>query len=193
MKKIGLTGSIGMGKTTVSAIFKKYGIPVYSADEAVHALYKNPSVVALIEKAFPYSIKEGMVDRQVLTRYFVDNPNNIDRLNKIIHPLVRNCEDEFLELARMRGEKMVVLDVPLLFETKSHERMDVVIVVSAPFAVQKERVLARPFMNEDKFKIILSQQMDDEEKRKRADFVVDTAGDLGYTEKQVKEWLRDNL
>src|SRR4051812_35113637 len=142
---LGLTGSIGMGKTTTARLFAEEGVPVHDSDAAVHKLYEGEAVPA-IEAAFPGSTANGMVDRQKLGRMVVNDAAALKRLEAIVHPLVRQSETRFLEHARQRGEKIVVLDIPLLFETGGEKRVDAVVVVSAPHGVQRQRVLQRPAM-----------------------------------------------
>ena len=172
---IGLTGSIGMGKSTAAARLRDHGIAVFDADAAVHELYAGPSS-RLIEAAFPGTTKDGVVDRAELSRQVMADPAALTRLEGIVHPFVRQAERAFLMREAARGAAMAVLEVPLLLETGGDRLVDVVIVVSAGQAAQRARVMARPGMTSDKLEHLLSRQMPDAEKRRRADFVVDTSG-----------------
>ncbi len=185
MKIIGLTGSIAMGKSTVADFFKQAGISVFNADEAVHKLYESEPTLSLIAHTFPTVIENGKVNRLKLSEILMNNNEQLQTLEKIVHPLVKKKEKEFIDTARQKGEKLVVLDIPLLFETKSEKRVNSVIVVSAPRAIQKRRVMIRPNMNEKKFALINARQMSDEKKRERADFIIDTGKDLENTRQQV--------
>jgi dephospho-CoA kinase len=186
---LGLTGSIGMGKTTTARLFAEAGVSVHDADAAVHALYEGEAVAA-IEQAFPGTTANGKVDRVALGARVVNDPAALKRLEAIVHPLVRRSEARFLEDARARGDKVVVLDIPLLYETGGESRVDAVVVVSAPAEVQRRRVLERPGMTEEKLAGLLAQQLPDEEKRKRADFVVDSSKGIEPARRQVREILR---
>lgn len=170
---IGLTGSIGMGKSTAAERFRSHGIAVFSADTAVHELYAGPSS-ALIEAAFPGTVKDGVVDRSILSQRVLSEPDGLARLEAIVHPFVRQSESKFLAGEAARGAQMAVLEIPLLLETGADDLVDVVVVVSAGAEAQRRRVLARPGMTEDKLARLLARQMPDAEKRRRADFVVDT-------------------
>jgi dephospho-CoA kinase len=184
---VGLTGSIGMGKTETAKMFARLGIPVYDADAAVHRLYEpGGAAVAEIAKEFPESIKDGRVDRAELTLRIAADKSALKRIEQIVHPLVGREQRAFLEDARAKGAKIVVLDIPLLFEGGGHERVDAIVVVSAPSHVQRERVLARPGMTEDKLDHILSRQTPDAEKRAKAHFVVETDKGLEHAFEQVK-------
>ena len=170
---IGLTGSIGMGKSETAKMFAREGVPVYDADAAVHRLMaKGGEAVAPVEAAFPGVVEDGAVNRPELGKRVFDKPDELKRLEKIIHPLVGRAQRRFLEQAQRRGEKMVVLDIPLLFETGGDKYVDVSVVVSAPAFLQRQRVLARPGMTGERLNHILAQQMPDAQKRKRADFIV---------------------
>lgn len=170
---LGLTGSIGMGKSTTAAMFREAGMLVHDSDEAVHRLYRG-AAVPLIEADFPGTTAGGVVDRELLAKQVLGNPAALKRLEAIVHPLVRADAAAFLERHRSAGAPVVVLDIPLLFETDSRERVDKVVVVTAPAAVQRQRVLARPGMTEEKLAAILLRQVPDAEKRQMADFVIDT-------------------
>lgn len=170
---LGLTGSIGMGKSTTAAMFREAGVPVHDSDEAVHRLYAGLAA-PLIEEAFPGTVVGGVVDRNRLAARVIDDKPALKRLEAIIHPLVRADAAAFLVRHREAGVPVVVLDIPLLFETQGRERVDKVVVVTAPAEVQRARVLARPGMTEEKFAAILRLQVPDAEKRRLADFVIDT-------------------
>jgi dephospho-CoA kinase len=184
---IGLTGSIGMGKSETAKMFAKLGIPVSDSDANVHALYEpGGAAVPEIEKAFPETVKDGRVDRAALSAALAADQSGFKKLESIVHPLVAKTQLDFLEKAEHDDADMVVLDVPLLFETGGHARMDAVVVVSAPSHIQRERVLARAGMTPDKLDQILSRQMPDEEKRAKAHFVVVTERGLDHAFEQVK-------
>jgi dephospho-CoA kinase len=185
---IGLTGSLGMGKTTAARFFAEEGVPVHDADAVVHRLYAGEAVPA-IEAAFPGAIQDGKVDRNRLAALVLDNPAALKKLEAIVHPLVLAAERRVLAEAQARGEKVAVLDIPLLFETGGDQRVDAVVVVSAPAELQQSRVLRRPGMTIEKLEAILGRQMPDAEKRRRADFVVDSSGDLDATRAQVRAIL----
>jgi dephospho-CoA kinase len=185
---LGLTGSLGMGKSTTTKFFAEQGVPVHDADAAVHRLYETEAV-PLIETAFPGTTADGKVDRDKLARQVLNDTAAIEKLEGIVHPLVRSSEKRFLAEAKRRGAAVAVLDIPLLFETGGEKRCDAVVVVSAPAAVQRARVLARPGMTEQKFAAILAKQMPDTEKRTRADFVVDTSEGFDAARAQVRDIL----
>jgi dephospho-CoA kinase len=186
---LGLTGSLGMGKSTTAGFFAEAGVPVHDADAVVHRLYEGEAVAA-IEAAFPGTTASGKVDRVKLATQVLDDPEALRRLETIVHPLVRAAETRFLADAQARGAPIVVLDIPLLFETASQQRVDATVVASAPGEVQRQRVLARPGMTADKLDVLLARQMPDSEKRRQADFVVDTSSGLDAARAQVKEILR---
>ena len=183
---IGLTGSIGMGKSTTSEMFKALGIPVNSADEVVHQLYSGDAA-PLIEAAFPGTAQDGVVDRKLLSQQLMAAPEGFARLEAIIHPLVRAREKAFLSQARSENQPMVVLDIPLLFETGGVDRVDVVVVVTCAPEIQRERVLARPGMTLEKFEAILARQTPDSQKRARADYLIDTGSGLEPASHQVAD------
>lgn len=186
MKIVGLTGSIGMGKSTTAAMFRDAGIPVYDADAAVHDLYdQGGAAVGPVGEAFPGVVKDGRVDREALRQQVLGNPEALKRLNAIVHPLVGQDRVQFFKAAEAAGADMVVLDIPLLFETGGHANVDAVVVVSAPPEMQRERVLARPGMTPERLDAILAQQTPDAEKRARAHFVVDTGQGLEHARAQV--------
>jgi dephospho-CoA kinase len=185
---IGLTGSIGMGKSTTAAMFREAGVPVYDADAAVHDLYDaGGAAVGPVGEAFPGVVKDGKVDREALRQAVLGDPEALKRLNAVVHPLVGRDRIGFFQKAEADGADMVVLDIPLLFETGGHANVDAVVVVSAPAEMQRERVLARPGMTPDRLNAILAQQMADAEKRARAHFVVDTSRGLEPAREQVTE------
>ena len=186
MIRAGLTGSIGMGKSTTAQMFRDEGIAVYDADAIVHELYSGEAT-PLIEAAFPNTTKDGTVDRTKLSEYVIGKPENMKKLEAIIHPLVHKREQEFLKETKERGDKLVVLDIPLLFETGGIGRVDKIIVVTAPAEVQRERVLARDGMTVEKFEAILTRQVPDSEKREKADFVIDTSLGLEAAKERVKD------
>ncbi len=185
---LGLTGSLGMGKSTTARFFAEEGVPVHDADAVVHRLYEGEAVAA-IEAAFPGTTGAGKVDRNKLAARVLGDAAALQRLEAIVHPLVHDAERRLLAEAQARGEKVAVLDIPLLFETGGDRRMDAVVVVSAPPQVQRARVLARPGMTIEKVESILAKQMPDAEKRRRADFVVDTSQGFDATRAQVRAIL----
>ena len=183
---IGLTGSIGMGKSTTAEMFKSLGVPVISADEIVHDLYRGEAA-PLIDRAFPGTAPDGVVDRKILSERLMQTPQDFARLEAIIHPLVRACEQAFVDAARSRGEPLVLVDIPLLFETGATDRVDKVVVVTCAPDIQRQRVLARPGMTAEKFEAILKRQTPDAEKRARADYVIDTGAGLDPARQQVAD------
>ena len=184
---IGLTGSIAMGKTTTARLFAEEGVPVHDADAAVHKLYEGEAA-GLIEAEFPGSTKGGRVDRAALGKQVVGDPPALRRLEAIVHPLVRNAEKKFLRDAEFAGAKVVVLDIPLLFETGGESRVDATVVVSAPAEMQRARVLERG-VSLEQLEALLTRQMPDAEKRRRADFVVDSAHGIEHARTQVRQIL----
>jgi dephospho-CoA kinase len=186
MLLIGLTGSIGMGKSETAKMFARHGVPVCDSDALVHALYDTGGgAVEPVGTAFPGVVVDGRVDRERLSREVVGRPEAMKKLEAIVHPLVAKAQQALLERADASGAAMVVLDIPLLFETGGRARVDVVVVVSAPVDMQRQRVLARPGMTAEKLDAILRKQTPDAEKRARADFVVDTSKGLAHAEAQV--------
>jgi dephospho-CoA kinase len=184
---LGLTGSIRMGKSTTAQMFADEGVPVYDSDAAVHALYaKGGAAVAPIAEAFPAAVKEGAVDRDVLSQLVVHDADAMQKLEGIVHPLVREAQRRFLDAQRKAGAEIVVLDIPLLFEGGGERYLDAVAVVTAPGDVQRARVLTRPGMSEEKFARILARQMSDEEKQRRADFVINTGFGMEEARAQVR-------
>lgn len=183
---LGLTGSIGMGKSTTAQMFLEEGIPVYSADDTVHRLYSGKAA-PLIEQAFPGTTRDGEVDRAKLSAAVMGRPEALQRLEKIVHPLVRTEEIKFRQDAENSGAKLILLDIPLLFETGAEKRVDKVLVVTAPEEVQRERVLARDGMTAGKLDAILARQVPDAEKRARADFIIDTSLGLAAAREYVQK------
>jgi dephospho-CoA kinase len=186
---IGLTGSIGMGKSTTARFFAEAGAPVYDADAVVHRLYAGEAV-PLVEAAFPGVSTAAGIDRGALAKRVLDDPAALKRLEGIIHPLVRREEMRFLADAERAGAPVVVLDIPLLFETGGERRVDAVVVVTAPPDVQRVRAFSRPGMTEEKFQALQAKQVPDAEKRRRADFVVDTSLGFDFARQQVHGILR---
>ncbi len=189
MIRIGLTGSIGMGKSTTAKMFAAEGVPVHDADATVHALYSGRAA-PLIEAAFPGTVSDGKVDRTLLSQHVLGKPEAMKKLEAIVHPLVREEEQLFLQRARADHRRIVMLDIPLLFETGGEARVDVVVVVTADAEVQRDRVLARPGMSEDRFEAILAKQMPDAEKRRHAHFLVDTGRGMEAAKRQVRAILK---
>jgi len=188
---LGLTGSIGMGKSETARMFRELGVPVYDADQAVHDLYdRGGAGVAPIEAAFPGTVVDGAVDREKLSKRVLNDEAVFRKLEEIIHPLVGEDQRKFMERVAAAAAPLVVLDIPLLFEGGGNRRCDAVAVVSAPADVQRERVLARPGMSEEKLKGILARQTPDAEKRERADYVIDTSRGLEDAARQVAEIVR---
>jgi dephospho-CoA kinase len=196
VRVIGLTGSIGMGKSTTAAMFRELGAPVHDADAAVHELYDvGGAAVAPVGAAFPGVVRDGRIDRQALSARVLDDPQALARLNAIVHPLVGAHRDRFLAEAERRGAELVVYDIPLLFETGGHESVDAIVVVTAPAETQRARVLARPGMTPERLDAILARQLPDAEKRARADYVIETGRGLDAARAQVAkviEALRDS-
>lgn len=186
---LGLTGSIGMGKSTTSKLFAEAGAAVYDADAAVHALYAGKAVEP-VGNAFPGTIKDGRVDREALGKVVLHDKTKMMFLESLIHPLVQEVETEFLEQAKTERRKVAVLDVPLLFEVGKQHSVDAVVVVSAPDDVQRKRVLERPGMTEAKFEAIYAKQLNDAEKRKRAHFIVDTGRGIEPARRAVEAIMR---
>jgi dephospho-CoA kinase len=187
---LGLTGSIGMGKSTTAKLFAEAGVPVYDADAAVHALYEGEAAPA-IEAAFPGTTANGKVDRNQLSARVVHDPVAMKRLEDIVHPMVGAARQEFLQSAERTGAAVAVIDVPLLFETGGEKRVDAVVVVTTTPEIQRERILARPNMTDEKLDAILARQMPDAEKRKRADFLVDTSHGLEPVRVRIRDILTE--
>lgn len=187
---VGLTGSIGMGKTTTATLFADEGVPVNDADQVVHDLYRSDAVEP-IRAMFPDVIVDGVVNRKKLSENLAKNPAKFADLEAVVHPLVRAREKAFLDEQRALGKKVVVLDIPLLFETGADRRVDKIVVVSCEPDVQRQRVLSRPGMTPEKFELILSRQTPDAEKRARADYVIDTGHGIDMARSQVKTLLKE--
>ena len=190
MKILGLTGSIGMGKSTTAKLFAEAGVPVYDADATVHTVYQGEAVPA-IEAAFPGTTADGKVDRARLSAKVVHDPAAIQRLEQIVHPMLRSYHQKFLEEAAQAGAPVVVMDVPLLFETGGEKRVDAVVVVTTAPEVQRERILARGTMTAETLDAILARQTPDAEKRRRADFVVDTSHGLDPVRDRIRDILAE--
>lgn len=186
---IGLTGSIGMGKSTAAAYLDGQGIPVFDADAAVHDLYSGP-LADDIEAAFPGTRKDGAVDRAALSQALLAEPHRFSELESLVHPAVREAEQSFLLACLAQGYDKAVLEIPLLFESGANDLVDVVIVVSAGVDIQRERVLKRSNMSPEKLQSLLKRQLPDGEKRQRADFVVDTSGTIEESRAQIADILK---
>jgi dephospho-CoA kinase len=185
---LGLTGSIGMGKSTTAKMFADEGVPVHDADAVVHRLYDGEAA-AVIEAAFPGTTANGKVDRNKLAAHLVAHPADFKKLEALVHPRVRAAEHAFLAEAERRGTAVVVLDIPLLYETAAEARCDAVVVVSAPGDIQRERVLERGGMTDERFEAIVARQIPDAVKRERADFIVDSSKGFEHARTQVREIL----
>ena len=185
---VGLTGSIAMGKSTTADIFRQENIPVHDADAVVHALYTGKAA-ALVERQFPGSTRDGAVDRSALGKFVIGNPKAMKQLEAIIHPLVAKEREKFLKNAEKQGAAITVLDIPLLFETGADQICDYIVVVTTSAKMQKQRALSRPGMSVVKFEKILASQMSNSEKKKRADFIVDTSFGVDKASEQVKALL----
>jgi len=190
MLVLGLTGSIGMGKSTTAKLFSEAGVPVYDADATVHRIYEGEAAPA-IEAAFPGTTVNGKVDREKLSASVVHDAAAMKRLEQIVHPMLREHHQAFLDEAERSGAPVAVVDVPLLFETGGEKRVDAVVVVSTSPEIQRERILARDNMTTEKLDAILARQLPDAEKRKRADFVVDTSHGLEPVRMRIKEILAE--
>lgn len=188
---VGLTGSIGMGKSTAATYLRGRGVPVFDADAEVHRLYAGGKVVEKIERAFPGTTTQTGVDRARLSAALIAHPARLRELEAIVHPLVREAERSFLRAEARRGTPIAVLEIPLLFEANGDKLVDTVIVLSAPEAVQRERILRRPGMTAEKLDSLLARQMPDAEKRARADFVVDTSGGTEQSEAHLDKILSE--
>ena len=187
---LGLTGSIGMGKSTTAKLFIEAGVPVYDADAAVHKVYEGEAAPA-IEAAFPGTTVDGKVDRARLSARVVHDQAAIKQLEQIVHPMLGASRQKFLEEAERSGAPVVVMDIPLLFETGGEKRVDAVVVVSTDAATQRERILARGTMTNEVLDGILARQLPDAEKRKRADFVVDTSHGLDPVRTAIRDILAE--
>jgi dephospho-CoA kinase len=190
MRILGLTGSIGMGKSTTAKLFAEAGVPVYDADAAVHKIYEGEAAPA-IEAAFPGTTVDGRVDRAKLSAKVVHDPAAIKQLEQIVHPMLGASRKKFLDEAERSGAAVVVMDIPLLFETGGEKRVDAVVVVSTDPATQRERILARGTMTNEALDAILARQLPDAEKRKRADFVVDTSHGLDPVRTAIRDILAE--
>jgi dephospho-CoA kinase len=190
MRILGLTGSIGMGKSTTAKLFTEAGVPVYDADAAVHKIYEGEAAPA-IEAAFPGTTVDGKVDRAKLSAKVVHDPAAIKQLEQIVHPMLGASRKRFLDEAERSGAPVVVMDIPLLFETGGEKRVDAVVVVSTDAASQRERILARGTMTNEALDAILARQLPDAEKRKRADFVVDTSHGLDPVRTAISDILAE--
>ena len=186
---IGLTGSIGMGKTTTAGFFAEEGVPVHDADATVHRLYEGVAAPG-IEAAFPGTTAGGKVDRAKLAARVLNDPAALKQLEAIVHPMVREAEIRFLAEAERNGAPVAVLDIPLLFETRGDERVDAIVTVTAPAEIQRARLLARPGLTEEKLEGLVSNQLPDAEKRRRADFILDSSQGFEAARAQVKDILR---
>ena len=186
---LGLTGSIGMGKSTTAKLFAEAGVPVYDADATVHRLYEGEAV-PFIEAAFPGTTVDGKVDRMRLSARVVHDPAAIKQLEQVVHPMLGASRQKFLEEAEQSGAPVAVVDVPLLYETGGEKRVDAVVVVTTSPEIQRERILARDNMTGEKLDAILTRQLPDAEKRKRADFVVDTSHGLDPVRAQIRDILK---
>jgi dephospho-CoA kinase len=187
---LGLTGSIGMGKSTTAKLFAEAGVPVYDADATVHKLYEGEAAAA-IEAAFPGTTADGKVDRERLSAQVIHDPAAIKRLEQIVHPMLGASRQKFLEDAERSGAAVAVVDVPLLFETGGEERVDAVVVVTTTPEIQRQRILARDNMSGEKLDAILARQLPDAEKRRRADFVVDTSNGLDPVRARIRDILTE--
>ncbi len=190
MRVLGLTGSMGMGKSTTAKLFAEEGVPVYDADATVHLIYENEAAPA-IEAAFPGTTDNGRVDRQKLSARVVHDAAAMKRLEAIVHPMLKAHHQKFLDEAERAGAPVAVVDVPLLFETGGDARVDAVVVVTTAEDIQRERILARAAMTPDKLDAILARQMPDAEKRRRADFIVDTSHGLEPVRARIRDILRE--
>jgi dephospho-CoA kinase len=184
-----LTGSLGMGKSRTAQFFAELGVPVHDSDAVVHALYEGEAV-PIIEHAFPGATADGKVDRAELAKKVLGDDTALARLEAIVHPLVAAARDKFLADAQARGAPVVVLDIPLLFETAGQAGCDAVVVVSAPAEIQRRRAFERPGMTEEKFTALLAKQTPDAEKRRRADFIVDSSQSFDHARAQVRDILQ---
>ena len=190
---VGLTGSIAMGKSTVADIFRRKKIPVFDADQIVHALYSDGTAATALQPHFPEAISDKNVNRKKLSASLAARPTLIKTLEDIVHPMVQNKRQDFLDQARLDKHKLVVLDIPLLLEKPSKANIDIVLVVSSLPDLQRERALARPNMTAEKFDFILSRQMPDHEKRARANYVIENNGTISDLEIEVEKFLSQTL
>jgi dephospho-CoA kinase len=188
MLTIGLTGSIATGKSTAATYLAECGLPVFSADETVHELYQGEAV-PLVAAAFPEVVAEGRIDRAALSKRLMQTPDDLPKLEAIVHPLVRAKRQAFLQTHREEGTPMVVLDIPLLFETQMQDDVDVILLVSVDAQEQRRRALKRPGMTEEKLALILAHQIPDAQKREKSDFIIDTGGPFEETHRQLDRFL----
>ncbi len=189
MKLLGLTGSIAMGKTTTASMFRHAGVPVHDSDKTVRRLYSLEAVIA-IGKIFPTVIQEGHVDRHMLANILLKDQSALDKVERIIHPMVEQDRARFMDTCRRTGAKIAVIDIPLLFETRFDSDVDAILTVTAPYAVQRERVLARPGMTEEKLALLLSRQRPDAAKRTSSHYVIDTSYGFNWVNAEVIYLLR---
>lgn len=188
MIKVGLTGSIGMGKSTVADMFKNFGCPVFDADKAVHGLYeKGGAGIDIIKSFYPAAVVNSAVDREILRSFIAENPDKIRELETLIHPLVKKLRDDFLKTNQ--NKELLVFDIPLLFETGLNKNMDITVVVSAPYHVQHKRVMSREGMTEKIFSGLLAKQISNDEKKTMADIIIKTDESLNITKSKVKEFI----
>ncbi len=187
---LGLTGSIGMGKSTTADFFKALNIPVFDADATVHNLYET-ELVEPIAKIFPKAVLDHKIDRNLLAKEVLDNPDAMNQLENIVHPVIRSYQEIFIKNERAKKTPLVVLDLPLLFEKKLEQTVDKILLVTAPFEIQRERVLSRKNMNKEKFQKILNRQIPDSEKRKKADFIIETHKGLNHAKDQVSSIVKN--
>ena len=188
MIKVGLTGSIGMGKSTVADMFKSFGYPVFDADKAVHDLYESGGAgINIIKSFYPAAVVNSAVNRDKLRSYIIENPDKIRELEGLIHPLVKKLRDDFLKINQ--NKELIVFDIPLLFETGLNKTMDITVVVSAPYHVQHKRVMSREGMTERIFSELLAKQISDDEKKTMADIVIKTDESLNMTKIKVKDLI----
>lgn len=189
MKLLGLTGSIGMGKTTTARMFRHAGVAVHDADKIVRRLYSREAVIP-IGKIFPTVIQKGYVDRQMLANILLKDQSALAKVERIIHPMVEQDRARFMDTCRHTGAKLVVIDIPLLFETRFDSAVDAILTVTAPYSVQRERVLARPGMTEEKLSVMLSRQRPDAAKRTSSHYVIDTSLGFDWVKAEVRSLLR---
>lgn len=189
MKLLGLTGSIGMGKTTTARMFRHAGVAVHDADKIVRRLYSREAVIP-IGKIFPTVIQKGYVDRQMLANILLKDQSALAKVERIIHPMVEQDRARFMDTCRRTGAKLVVIDIPLLFETRFDSAVDAILTVTAPYSVQRERVLARPGMTEEKLSVMLSRQRPDAAKRTSSHYVIDTSLGFNWVKAEVRYLLR---
>ena len=189
---IGLTGSIAMGKTETAKMFRSLGIPVFDSDAEVHRIYSGDSeVVGRIAAMAPGAVKNGHIDRKELSKYLLDHQDALATLQAIVHPVVKRSQADFIERCKADKQDILVIDIPLLFETGRESDFDVIVVVSAPSEIQRERAMARPAMTAEKLDYILSRQVPDAEKRAKADYIVDTSQGLDKALDDVRTILRN--